>query len=70
MEGWQAKPDAVVAACLYKCSAGPFPSFGGVAGAIEPPLVAVAQVVSRYAKTQHMLQNVRPLSGVVAACLH
>ena len=33
LEGWQAKPDGVVVACLHKYSAGPFLSCGGVAGA-------------------------------------
>ena len=32
LEGWQAQPDGVVVACLYKHSVGPFPSCGGVAG--------------------------------------
>ena len=32
VEGWRAKPDGVVVACLYKYGAGPFPSCGGVAG--------------------------------------
>ena len=31
VEGWQAQPDGVVASYLYKYSAGPFPSCGGVA---------------------------------------
>ena len=68
LEGWQAKPDGVVASYLYKYSVGPFPSCGG------------ELAVRYFFNSPKVLHDVTPIDllaqsavlsdGVVVACLY